>query len=295
MPHVRLPSTGILRSDMRSRMAMVRSILALLLPAVVLGATLNSEKDSALVRRQREDTEVVFGSGGQLQMLQKDQEEPDMLCRVNFTMGKPLTTNCTDDPMERLLEASSRCKDAAKSVCPDESCLGSPFEIDVSTKGDNFPAFCYRTGDGKFYWNGAGYWPANITTVGNPTPVCQVPQYLNGTVDSNDCGNDLYVNVFNEDHCRNLAICRGYAVADVFQVLNTTEQQLFPAGCHIRTNLQVEFNTIGTCSDTSKADKSQCLAASGTWTEGVPTSPVGTPICRRKDPMAAPGAAAATS
>lgn len=123
------------------------------------------------------------------------------------------------------------CKSAANISCPDGSCIGDPFILH-STDYNKHPANCFMTEDTppKWFFNPAGYDP-NITEGG--TPMCAVQEYINGTKDANECGDDKYTNIMIEDDCQGLAVCLAYCRESEFRVLNTTEQAHHPKGCHI--------------------------------------------------------------
>lgn len=176
------------------------------------------------------------------------------LCNYNYTAGNPQTNNCTEPATQKMIEESSMCEAAAKAACPDESCIGAPFMLG-SEFFNQYPMRCFMTEDDppKWHFNPSGYWPA--ATEG--TPVCVEIEFKNGTKDSNDCGDENYVNVMDEDECRTAATCLAKCIHDQFRVLNATEQDKFPKGCHVAPDGCVEFNTIAT----------------------DPANPQGTPMC----------------
>jgi hypothetical protein len=242
--------------------------LGLLLPSLVSAATLIMN-DAGVMRREDKGKNQL-GVGGEmtalevensastigptqeqmlhnLAMMTNKQHSSRDLCRYSFLAGTPSTSDCINpagSPMlEQRIQAVSMCEAAANASCPtDGSCIGSPFLLG-SADFNKYPADCFMTTDTppKWFFNPSGYVPA-ITTGG--TPMCRIEQYINGTTDANECGNDKYQNVMVEDDCQGLAVCLAYCREAEFRVLNGTEQAQHPKGCHINpADGCIRFNT----------------------------------------------------
>lgn len=258
----------------------MRSVAVFMLP--LLAAALHSDQ-SSLIRRQNE---VQLGAGGDMM---RAQARPSMqeviasrakgpvapehvvhdLCDYNYVVGAAGQSNCTDSATQSVMEEESMCEAAAKKLtgasCDDGSCLGDPF-MKTGVDFNKFPKSCFKTADGKWYYNPSPYWPtaAEATAI----PVCVTVEFLNGTLNTDDCGSDEYENIVDQDECRTCATCLTKMQQPQFRVEGDptgTGSADFPKGCHIMGDgATVQFN------------KRVALLQGGT------TTPVGTPLCKLK-------------
>jgi len=164
----------------------------------------------------------------------------DPECDVNFTYGAANQQACADPDTERIMEDPRTCFTAAKQACPDMSCIEphsvAPFVLVVTNDFNFAPKGCFRNPSGKWHYNPAGFFPNEHDDrfVGNP--VCEIVVYRNGTdANSNDCGNDDYEPMTNEQECRSASYCLGLNHPDEFRDLNQTMQDRHPKGCHMET------------------------------------------------------------
>lgn len=232
---------------------MMRSIAILILPALAAGATLHSDRQNeGLMRRQSEvgltsGGEMMYAIAGSSPMKKRAASGAD-LCDYNYVPGAAGGSNCTNAATQKLIESDSMCEEAAKLDAANGGTVGSPFLItaegaDGQNGGFNaHPQRCFKTTDGKWFFNPSGYWPE--VTVTTDIPICVEVEYINGTEDASECGQDEYENILDEAECRTAATCLSLCIHDNFRVLNATTQQGFPPGCHIHTDGCAEFNNI---------------------------------------------------
>lgn len=159
------------------------------------------------------------------------------MCEINYTFGEAGKTVCKNENAQRIMDEEGMCLSTARVHCPDHSCISSdlPFTLNETTDYDLYPRGCFFTTDGIWRYNPAGYTPDITTTGFSGTPVCEEVQFINGTHNSNHCGNDDYEPLMNEFACRNAATCIGARHPVQFRDLNHSMQNVHPKGCHYET------------------------------------------------------------
>jgi len=213
---------------------------------------------------RRESKEVQLGSRGEV-LVDDDSKRADRrdLCDWYYPVGTAKTNTCKDAAQDTPIDEDSQCEAAARMECPDGGCLGTPFTIGYAYYG-KYPSHCFKTEDtpAKFFYNPTGV--ADFTPTAG-VPVCKKKLYINGTKDSNSCGDDAYANVMDEDECRTIQTCLSYCTHEEFRVSDATKMDEVPQGCHIGPDSCVVFNTK----------------------TGAPSAPKGSPLCKLKAAHAA--------
>lgn len=174
------------------------------------------------------------------------------MCEINYTFGESGKTVCKNPSAQRIMFEPGMCESSARVHCPDHSCISGDldFVLNDTADYDLYPRGCFFTTDanGKQTWryNPAGFTP-DITTAGfSGTPVCEEVQFINGTANSNGCGNDDYEPLMDETACRNAVTCIGAPHPVQFRDLNQTMQNVHPKGCHYETHEVVTTGAIAT-------------------------------------------------
>lgn len=242
---------------------MMRSMFLLALPALGAAATIHSEQASSHKGLMRKN--VVLHASGEIKILASGPAATEMvqtvrgntdtepsiknkdLCDFNFTEGEVGASTCTDTKTQQQIDKPSMCLSAATAAVarhPDKFAIGNPFVIDVPVDYAKYPQGChYSKKDGKDVWfhNPVGYKPELNNTI-TGTPVCVETEFINGTDNSNECGNDEYSNILDEEECKTFANCQSDCTHEFFRVLNVTLQKNLPAGCHTDSQGCVLFN-----------------------------------------------------
>jgi hypothetical protein len=193
-------------------------------------------------------------------LLLRFKQSSDDLCNIGYVAG-PINSNNCSHRTQRHIEEPNECGDLADHL---QIAKGNPFQKDCSVVGacDPFPKRCFKSADdNKFYYNPSGDMPA----APRGTPYCETVLYINGTDDTNECGDQDYTPILSESECRSLETCTMYPFPAEFRIKDedAAEQLKHPKGCHISTDGFVEFNNI----------------------TGTPTAPKGTPLCKLKPPQ----------
>jgi len=180
------------------------------------------------------------------------------LCNINFTEGVAQKNDCMDPAHQNHIEESARCRSAAELSCPSHDCVAPtnatsmPFNI-ASEYYDKHPMRCFIedkqsgtlntageqiTKFGFWYFNPSGYVPSNITS---GTPICQMPEYHEGTPGTNDCDSAHYENIMTSDKCISARTCMAKCSHEQFDETNDASE---PKGCHISSIGCVRFNNF---------------------------------------------------
>lgn len=262
----------------------MRSIAVFLLFTLAAGvqlSTVSTEQSihEAIMRRQTESWEAfAISTENEEEQQQKEvrdappRERPskkkkrDDSCEYRYVLGDSGSTDCTTKTNTRDVQGSAKCReyaedDAGASFTDDM--LLNPFILN-NNSGDfvRYPWNCFKTDQGKYGYNPSGLKP---TTVGSGhKPMCEEVTYINGTQDTNDCGNDDYENIMDEDKCRTAYRCEDLYAHHQFrdEVLadNGTEAALAPKGCHIEADGGVRYSESTTgCASGSCAGIPMCV------------------------------------
>jgi len=234
-------------------------MLVFLLPALSAGWKTGLHSDQASLMRQEKQAQL--SAGGEVSMVhsignQKKVEIQD-ICNYNFTAGAASQSKCTDPATQHQIEEEILCRGAAELACPDDgSCMREDFMLRPPQFND-FPLHCFKGEDGKYGYNPGPLEP----TAAKGVPICYQTQFINGTAESNDCGNAAYSNVILQDDCRTIVTCLSECDHAMFQIVNASDEEKHPIGCFRSADGCLYFNNK---------------------TEGTPAGPIsGVPLCRR--------------
>lgn len=218
------------------------TVLALLL-CCSSAATLHDERPSYAMRRERRI--VTLDARGEVA---EEKSEPSAesktdagmdqmpwFCNTDFPLGTENSNNCTHGTQlldERLCKIAAHLSGASSSH--------HTFNVLQAENFDHphgcFKNYCNADSNSTvcYYYNdkGGDRWPLPI----NGTPVCQRPKYTNGTNNGQGGCPDSYEVIYNETLCNASAICLGYAVGPMSDLLdehNTSQHLDYPEGCFI--------------------------------------------------------------
>jgi hypothetical protein len=251
-------------------------VTSTLLMAVGLGLAANvvlsdTAKGAHLVRRELKDVrEAEFAQPVDVHHRHGRMKNPDQ-CNDNYLPGTEGGIRCTDST-HLDIKNKAKCEEAARESCPDDdgdgvyTCVGDedsdpsvPFEIPkLNQRQRYYPKYCFKTEDGKFHWNGFGGTPDKLEQDGTPkcTPICKRKEYAEGTVAADGTASCPagYTVIDHEDACDTASRCEGEREERVFRVLNNTNNQHTPLGCHINQDDDlVQFNPFSTFAGTAGA------------------------------------------
>lgn len=222
----------------------MKAIMFLILAQLSTGATLHSDQGAHLVRREAT----------------KDQPKKRRNdCQVNYEAGTQGDAMCHGVSAEGVemaeIQEEALCREAADEHCPSGTCIGDrlgPFQMDSgnATLLRMYPRRCFKVPEvhatgtiEKWYWNGFGGIPDML--IGTATPVCKEIEYKYGNVSSDGsvtCGTGYHV-ITLEDPCRIAAGCLGHNPEQFFKVLESSEVENTPLGCHVNNwDQKAQFN-----------------------------------------------------
>lgn len=277
----------------------MRSIAVFLLFALAAGvqlSTVSTEQSihEAIMRRQMESEEAfAISTENEEEQQQKEvrdapiRERPstkkkkrDDSCEYRYVLGDDGAADCTSKTNTRAVQGAAKCEEYAEDIEGDnwdESKKLNPFIL-TNASGDfvKYPWNCFKTDGDKYGYNPSGLAP---TAVGaGHKPICEEVTYINGTQDTNECGNDDYENIMVEGDCRTALRCEALMAHHQFRdsVLNGSEAAAAPKGCHIEADGEVRFSDSTTgCASGSCAGVPICVlscAAQGTSASACSTS-----------------------
>lgn len=200
------------------------------------------------------------------------------ICDDQFEQGPTDTNDCPASAAASMsrINDSGVCLQAAQLYCPDTdpsdgsdtySCVGSGFLILNASEQQLHPLGCFmRESDNQWFYN-----PSGLRHNGSITgiPICIEPEFANGTAGSRNTCPVGYSLIDDEYTCRSVAECQDLCTHQQFRVINSTEEDAHPKGCHRAADSCVQFNN----------------KTGGDPTCGVGSTPcTGFPICKVTTP-----------
>lgn len=244
----------------------MRSIAVFSLFTLAAGAQLYTDQSvhEAIMRRQTSDASLAGDSVSTPEILEAprrdrpSKKKRNNACQYRYVLGDTGNADCTSKSNTRAVEGDAKCRlyaqDDAGSSFSDDLLL-NPFVL-TNASGDFviYPWRCFKTGDNppKYGFNPSGLAPTNVGSA--HMPICEEVTYINGTEDTNECGNSDYEAIMTEDACRTAVQCEDLYAHHNFRdaVLNATEAAAAPKGCHIEADGGVRFsNSTAGCASGS--------------------------------------------